>query len=84
MRFSDPNRPEEGANAKGADTKDAGLPNPRDLGTGATGNPAVDGFTLIARRPRVRTFTDTVSPDKADMIERIFRPFQDDEPPDPD
>lgn len=80
MRWSDPNRPESGATAKGADTRDAGRPNPRYLDADGIGNPAVDGYTLLFRRPRVKTFTDTVSPEKADAIERIFRPFRDDEP----
>jgi hypothetical protein len=80
MRWSDPNRPESGATAKGADARDAGFPNPRDLDTNGTGDPMQDGYTLIARRPRVKSFTDTVSPEKADRIEQIFRPFLDDEP----
>ena len=79
MRWSDPNRPESGATAKGADSRDAGCPNPRDLNANGTGNPAVDGYTLIARRPRVKSFTDTVSPEKADRIEEIFRPMREDE-----
>ena len=79
MRWSDPNRPESGAYAPGADSKDAGCPAPRVLDDEATGDPLKDGYTLVARRPRVQSFTDTVAPEKADQIERAFAPFRDDD-----
>lgn len=45
---------------------------PRDLGSQGTGSIAHDGYDVVARRPRVRGMDDTVSPERADRIERIF------------
>lgn len=67
MRYGDPNRPTRAA-----------LPRPdepRDLGPAATGNIARDGYSLVARRPRVDGYPDYVTPERASEIESIVRGY---------
>lgn len=66
MYERDPNEPESGALAR----KDQ-----RYCDSEATGNAARDGYTVIARRPRVPGMTDTVAPEDADRIEAMYGSF---------
>lgn len=66
MNWNDPNRPEHGAR------HDDGK---RQLDSEASGDAARDGYTTIARRPRVPGFTDTIAPDEATRIEGFHRGF---------
>ena len=63
MNYSDPNKPEVGANLR---------PHERHLENHASGNPAKDGYTVIARRPRVAHMTETVPVKQADRIEEFM------------
>jgi hypothetical protein len=75
MHERDPNRPQSGANHPDDDK--------RYLESEATGNPLVDGYTTIARRPRVPFMTESVPVKEADRIEddynryRGFFPYDD-------
>ena len=62
MHYDDPNRPCPGANLR---------PVERHLENHASGDPAKDGYTVIARRPRVPFMTEPVSPERADRIEQF-------------
>lgn len=69
MRWNDPNRPEQ-------------LNDPRpeakylsdDTATGKVGD---DGYTVVARRPRVKGMTEPVEVDRADRIEQPFVAYDD-------
>lgn len=62
MHWRNPNRPERIEDPR---------PKKREYESN-TGNEAVDGYTVCARRPRVPGMTDTVSPERADSIERVL------------
>jgi hypothetical protein len=52
-------------------------PEPRDHETN-TGNAGRDGYTVVARRPRVRGMTEPVDVERADRIENAFGTMPDD------
>jgi hypothetical protein len=66
MNYDDPNRPCQGANLR---------PVERHLESHASGNAGKDGYTVIARRPRVTHMTEPVSPREADRIEEFHKSF---------
>lgn len=62
MHWKNPNKPE---------TLEDPRPEPRYLDSN-TGDAARDGYTVVARRPRVRSVQEPVSPERADAIEQAF------------
>lgn len=48
---------------------------PRDLGPSATGSIFRDGYSLVARKPRIDGYPDYVSPERASEIESIVRSY---------
>lgn len=67
MRHDDPNKPCRVPFARPDE--------PRDMGPSATGNVFRDGYSLVARRPRVDGYPDYVTPERASEIESIVRSY---------
>lgn len=61
------NRPESGARHP--------CDQDRHLDSEASGDAARDGYTTVARRPRVPGMTESVAPDQAKSIEDMYRGF---------
>lgn len=62
MNYDDPNRPQRVAALR---------PQQRVM-SNRTGNAAVDGYTLVARKPRGRFYDAPMDPEAADRMEGLF------------
>lgn len=71
-RFQNPNEPETGVNCRqhAVHTDTMGLNIKTDEPAPSEGKTeAINGYRVIARRPRSETFTESVEPEKAQQIE---------------